>query len=295
MERKFVIKAEDGHAGKEIKNILQNYLHCSASIIAKLKEGDFILLNGQHATVRQRLMPGDELTVIIPDKGNENVVPNPEIPVRVIYEDEDVLAVNKPACVATHPSCGHFCDTLANGVVSYMKSEDFTFRAVNRLDRQTGGVVLIAKNMLAAHILGEQLRMGEIKKVYYAVCEHAPSPRCGEIVAPIAREDKSIITRTVSEKGKYAKTIYDTEKEFGDMALVRAEPVTGRTHQIRVHLAHIGCPIFGDDMYGSKYAGERVRLHCKSLTFRLPVTGERITAECELPEDFISVIRRFRG
>lgn len=286
MERRFTIKIGEEYAKKDIKCILKNHLRCSEGIIKRLKKGDFILLNSKKAGVREKLCSGDELSIIIPEEKNESILPNPEIPVNVLYEDEDILAVNKPACVATHPSMGHYCDTLANGVVSYIGNENFIFRAVNRLDRQTSGVVLIAKNVWSAYILGEQLKNGKIKKAYYALCEKIPNKSMGEIAAPIAREQESIIKRCVSEKGKYAKTLYKVCDIKNGMALVFAEPITGRTHQIRVHLAHIGCPIFGDDMYGSVHEGERVRLHCEAVTFYHPVSGEKTHISCPIPTDF---------
>ncbi len=286
MERRFVFRIDEDYDGKDIKALLCNHLRCSSNIISRLKKGEYIKLNGEHATVRKQLSAGDELVIIIPEEKNENILPNPDIGVSVLYEDEDILVVNKQACIATHPSVKHYDDTLANGVANYVKDKNFTFRAVNRLDRQTSGIVIIAKNMLSAHLLGEQIKTGKIKKVYYAVCEGIPRVKKGRISAPIARESESIIKRCVSEKGKESTTLYETIKEHNGMALVKAEPVTGRTHQIRVHLSHIGCPIYGDDMYGSVHAGERVRLHCKDIFFTHPITGADMHVECDFPEDF---------
>ena len=285
MERKFIFNIKEENAGKEIKTILEKELECSANIISKLKTGEYILLNGKRVTVREKLSKGDMLEIILPEEQSDNIISNPEINIDILYEDEDILVVNKQAGIPTHPSINHYSDTLANGIMNYFKGE-FTFRAVNRLDRETSGIVLIAKNILSAHLLSKQVMNREIEKIYYAVTENIPSEKEGVIEAPIKRECESIIKRCVAEDGKKAKTIYKVITENGNLALVMAEPVTGRTHQLRVHFSYIGCPLYGDRMYGSRRDGERVRLHCKKLVFAHPVTKERMEIESDLPEDF---------
>lgn len=285
MERKFTFNINDEYNNKEIKWILKNVLHCSLNIITKLKKGDFVILNGKRATVREKTFSGDLLEIILPSENSENILPNADINFKVLYEDEDILAVDKPSGIPTHPSINHYTDTLANGVMNYF-GNNFTFRAVNRLDRETGGVVLIAKNILSAHILSEQLKNREIKKVYYAITEEVPEKESGTISAPIAREQESIIKRCVRQDGRYAETNYKVLKKNKEYALVMAEPVTGRTHQIRVHLSYIGCPLFGDRLYGSSKVNERVRLHCKKLIFRHPISDETVMVESDIPPDF---------
>lgn len=284
--REFDFDIDESMTGREIYTVLSRELHCSANIISKMKQGDYIMVNGARQTVRYRLKQGEKLKIIIPTMGRGNVEPNSSITFDVLYEDEDILAVDKPANTPTHPSIHHFCDTLANGVVAYLNDDDFTFRAVNRLDRETSGVVLIAKNMLAAHILSETVKNREIQKEYAAICVGTPSKAVGEITAPIARERESIITRCVRADGSFAKTEYRTVKSNGELTLLEVKPLTGRTHQIRVHFAYIGCPLYGDGLYGEKIEGERTRLHCSKMSFCHPISGKVITVESPLPQDF---------
>lgn len=282
--REFVFKIQQD--GIEILNLLTHELHCSANIISKMKQGEYILVNGKRENVRCRLKSGDELKVIIPSAGAGQIEQNPEIKFGILYEDEDILIAEKPADLPTHPSMHHFTDTLANGVVAYLNDSSFTFRAVNRLDRETSGVVLIAKNMLSAHLLSLAVKERRIKKIYRAITCGVPKECSGVIKAPIAREIESIITRCVREDGQYAETHYKLLKEKSRLALLEVEPITGRTHQIRVHFAHIGCPLLGDGLYGERIEGERTRLHCYKMEFIHPITGEFISAVSDLPKDF---------
>lgn len=285
MERKFSFEITKDFDSKEIKTLLEMELRCSSNIISKLKKGDYVLLNGKRATVRQKLTSGDVLEIILPSEKSDNIVPNGDIKFGILFEDEDILVVDKPAGVPTHPSINHYSDTLANGIMHYMGG-NFTFRAVNRLDRETSGVVLVAKNILSAHLLSEQVKEREIVKRYFAITENIPKEDSGVIDAPIARECESIIKRCVRLDGKESRTNYRVLKKNKDFALVTAEPVTGRTHQIRVHFSFVGCPLYGDVMYGSKVKGERVRLHCGELTFKHPITLKPMTVKAKPPEDF---------
>lgn len=285
LNRKFVFNIDEKLQNREVKYILENELRCSANIISKLKQGEYILLNNKHVTVRQKVRTGDKLEIVLPNERSDNIVKNSDIKFQILFEDDDILVVDKPANIPTHPSLNHYSDTLANGVINYYDGH-FTFRAVNRLDRETSGVVLIAKNILSAHLLSDQVKKRKITKIYYAITENIPENETGEINAPIARERESIIKRCVREDGKEAKTIFKIIEKNDKNALVKAEPVTGRTHQIRVHFSHIGCPLFGDKMYGSKVENERVRLHCKKIIFNHPITDEVLCIECDLPDDF---------
>lgn len=285
MERKFIFNISKKDENKEIKTILEKELKCSANIISKLKKGNCILLNSKKATVRQKLSCGDVLEIIIPKEKSDNIISNKDISIDVIYEDEDILAINKQPGIPTHPSLNHYSDTLANGIMHYYCG-DFKFRAINRLDREISGIVLIAKNILCAHLLSEQVKNRKIKKVYYAILEQIPFCDEGIIDAPIARERESIIKRCVRNDGKEAKTFYKILKKREKYAIAEAEPITGRTHQIRVHFSYIGCPLYGDEMYGSSIKNERVRLHCKKLVFCHPITNKIMELECSLPKDF---------
>lgn len=273
--------------GRKIEYILSGDLALSGNIIKKLKMSGGILLNGENTHTDRRLQEGDRLELVFPDEANDNILPC-AMELDIIYEDEDILAVNKPAAMETHPSKGNNTATLANGVVNYF-GDRFSFHVITRLDKDTSGVVLIAKNAVAAHTLSKAMQQHQIQKKYVAVvCGTAEKPK-GVINAPIKRGEG--IRRIVAPDGKAAVTEYCFEKTIDGLSLVSLCPLTGRTHQIRVHLAHIGTPIYGDWLYGNGIDGERVRLHCKSVTFAHPSTGKKMTLEAPLPGDIASLVK----
>lgn len=260
--------------GAQVKTLLQQY-GISTGTVRKLKQTNGILLNGNPVTVRHTVVAGQRLELLLPETPSQFVTPVPmEIP--IVYEDEDILVVNKKAGVPIHPSAGHHEDSLACGVAYYMKGEKFTFRPITRLDRYTSGLVLIAKNSVAAAKLCKQMEQGEIQKVYYAVTQGIPQPLHGEVCVPISREENSVLKRKANPCGKVAKTLYQVEKTKGELALVRVMPVTGRTHQIRVHMAYIGCPLLYDFLYGEEKEKEIFLLQCTGLQFKHPRTEEMV-------------------
>ena len=284
------LTVDNEYNNKPIKNLLRHKLSISAAIITDLKKHpNGILLNGNPAKATAVMYTGDVLTINIYDIPSPNVVPV-EMELDVLYENEDVLVVNKPRNMPTHPSQNHHYDTLANGVMHYYRNSDYTFRVITRLDKDTSGTVLIAKNRLAAVILSEQMRSQAIHKEYVALCHGIPAEHQGIINAPIARVKGSTILRNVSPEGKTAVTHYRVVSTHGELSLIKMNPQTGRTHQLRVHLAHIGHPIYGDDMYGSPICGSTY-LHCRSLTFTDPAGGKLITVEAPLPLDMAKLIK----
>ena len=279
----YTVMPEDNCA--RIKSILRQKLGISAAVLTKLKKSDDgILLNGEAVYATKEVKEGDIIEINLADENSPNIVPT-EMKLDILYEDEDILAVNKPRNMPTHPSQNHHDDTLANGVMHYFKNSGFTFRVITRLDKDTSGVVLMAKNKLSASGLSESMQNGEIQKEYLALCHGVPEAEKGEINAPIDRKEGSTIERTVSETGKEAITKYETIEAKNGMSLVRVKPITGRTHQIRVHLSYIGCPIYGDDMYGSSVKNEKCRLHCRQITLKHPLTHEEMTIEAPIPDD----------
>ncbi len=275
----------DEWSGKQIKSIMKNKLGFSSALITRQKRyDDGIVLNGAKVNVTERVKERDTLILNLRDETSKNIVPT-DMPLDIIYEDEDIIALNKPRNMPTHPSIRHFDDTLANGLMYYFRDTDFTFRVVTRLDRDTSGIVLVAKNPLSAHLLCEKMREGKIAKEYYAICHGAPKEPTGRIEAPIKRCNDSIITRCVSPDGKEAMTDYVVEKEKDSLSLIRLKPITGRTHQIRVHLSHIGHPIYGDDMYDSPVKDGRTLLHCGMVTFPHPSKNELMSITAPLPKD----------
>ena len=282
--REFILTVGDDFNGRDIKFILTNYWNFSGNLITLLKKDDGILLNGKKEFVNKIVSKGDVLKINLPQETSENIVPN-DIPIDILFEDEDILVINKPHNMPTHPSIGHFEGTLANAVMYYFRDIPFTFRAITRLDRDTSGVVLLAKNIVSADRLSKSLIKNEIEKEYTALCVGVPSLKSGIIDAPIMREKEGIIKRCISPFGKPAVTHYQVISEKDGLSLIRLFPKTGRTHQLRLHLSHIGTPIYSDFLYGEEISGERTRLHCRKLTFPHPFSGEMLEIEAPIPDD----------
>ena len=286
--KQITVKIDEKLNNKTVKSILKDKFAFSTALITVLKKySNGILLNGERVKTNHTVKQGDILTLNIHAQKNSTIEPVP-LKIDVLYEDEDIIIVNKPPFMPTHPSPSHYTDTLANALVYYFRDTDFTFSAITRLDSETSGVVLVAKNKLASSLLSKQMENHTISKKYCAVCHNTPPKKCGEINAPISRSNTSIIKREVNPNGKASITQYKVKKynKNANISLVNLYPKTGRTHQIRVHLSYIGCPIYGDDMYGSPVKGERVRLHCAQISFVHPTAQNTITVKAPLPQDF---------
>ena len=284
--REFTLIIPENMANREIKYILKNHFGFSSRLITALKEGDGITLCGKKEFVNKSVAPGDILKITLADKASENIVPQ-SIPLDILYEDEDLLIINKPPKMPTHPSVYHNENTVANAVMYYFRDIPFTFRAPSRLDRDTSGVLTIAKNAFSADIISKQIKNGGFQKEYAAICVGVPSPKSGTISAPIKREKEGIIKRVIAPDGKPAVTDYTVVSEHNGLCLVALFPKTGRTHQIRLHLSHIGTPIYGDFLYGKEVLGERLRLHCRSVSFVHPITKEAVKFSAPLPPDMV--------
>ena len=283
--KEIILKISEENDGLQIKQVLKKELQLSNKIMTKLKTfPDGIVLNGKKAYVTAKVSYKDELILHLYDNKSETIVPS-DISIDIIYEDEDILALNKPRNMPTHPSRNHYTDTLANGVMNYYKDSNFTFRVITRLDRDTSGIVIIAKNKYSAQMLSSQMIDNSFKKEYYAICHNSLDEKKGNIDAPISRVADSGILREVNPDGKKALTLYEVSEEKKDLFLVKLIPVTGRTHQLRVHLSYMGCPIVGDNLYGSSEENEKTLLHCKKVTFIHPVSKKEITLTTELPDD----------
>lgn len=285
------IRIDQRRNGKSVLDILRGELALSSSVITFLKNRESgILVNGQHATVRKILTIGDILSINYDDtKENENptIVPV-DLPIEIIYSDRDILIVNKPPYMPTHPSHDHQQDTLANAVAYYYRESKrpFVFRAINRLDNQTSGLVLLARNKIAAQFLSEDMVKGRIKKSYFAVVHGQPNPRDGRIYAPIRRREDSKIKREVHPDGARSLTYYHTIASNDMYSAVFTSPISGRTHQLRVHFSHMGNSICGDTLYDypCEYI-ERQALHATQLIFPHPSSGEKMCISAPLPKD----------
>ncbi len=260
-----------------IRDYMKRRLGFSTSLIAKVKY-DNVILNGAPVHMRAAVKNGDVIDVYFPSEESENVEPI-DIPIDVLYEDEYILLVNKPVNMPIHPSKGNHLPTLANAVRAYLGAP-FVYRSITRLDRDTAGIVLIAKDQLSAARLSEEMKAGGIKKRYVATVTGVPKPGRGVIDAPIERECEGGIKRVVREGGKRSVTEYEVLSENEDgTSEVSLVPVTGRTHQLRVHLAYIGHPLVGDFLYGERIDGATYRLECCELSFHHPITGDPMTVK----------------
>lgn len=259
--------------GKRVGYIISDFLKLSGKIKARLKNSETgILLDGERVKADKVVKCGERLLLTIPDEESENIEPE-EMELDILFEDEDILAVNKPDNMPSHPSKGHYTKTLANGIMHYFKGKNSAVRIITRLDKDTTGIVLVAKNPLAAQRLNDDIANGRIYKEYVAIVNGVPTPEKGEIRAKIGRDCG--IKRKVSEDGKEAVTQYETVEKCGEFSRVKLVPVTGRTHQLRVHMSYINCPIYGDKMYGAVQGGG-FRLHCRRICFCHPVNGEMV-------------------
>lgn len=292
MKREIIYQITELHNDKTILQFLKDkgYSHSVLVQLKKTEEG--IKRNGIWAYVSEKLSTGDTLHVHWEEESlSENIVPV-NLPFPVIYEDEDILIVNKPADMPIHPSMNNYNNTLANAAMYYFnqKGQAFTYRCINRLDRDTSGLTILAKNMLSGGILARHSGLREIKREYVAIVSGNVKDQ-DTIIAPIARLDGSTIERCVDfEQGEHAvthywKLAYDKEK---DVSLIRLKLETGRTHQIRVHMKYAGFPLIGDFLYNPNYRYiKRQALHSVALTFTHPITEEEMHFESPLPEDMM--------
>ena len=266
----------------KIRDYLKKRLGLSTALIAQVKF-DNVTLNGEIVYMRAMVKNGDVIEITLPDEDSENIEPM-SIPIEIVYEDEYVIAVNKPKNMPVHPSRGNSLPTVANAIRAYM-GRPFVFRAVNRLDRDTSGIVLIAKDRLSGAKLYQAMKDRKFEKTYLAVVEGSPSPKRGMIDAPIARELEGGMRRVVRDDGKECLTEYEVLEEYKNgTSLVKVTPHTGRTHQIRVHMAYIGHPLVDDFLYGTRGA-DTYSLHCASLAFPHPFTNETITVRADIIPD----------
>lgn len=267
--------------GAQSQDLLKN-MGFSRRALIKLKQTGGLTRGGEVLRTVDVIHAGEVLRVMLSEESGA-VPPNPELCAPAAYEDEDVVVFNKPPYMPVHPSIRHHGDTLANLFAAQYPG--IAFRPINRLDRNTSGLCVCAKNRFAASSLADSLG-----KVYFAVTDGAPP---GNVIsAPIGREGDSIIRRCVTPEGKPAVTHFEPAGGNSRRTLLRVTLETGRTHQIRVHMAYLGFPLCGDEMYGGDMSAiERQALHCGEVSFVQPVTHEIIHVSAPLPEDMAELIK----
>lgn len=294
MERILTYHITEQDASQTIEQFLKNKGYSSQCIKELKKMPESILIAGRWEYMRYLLKSGDTLTVHVQETEVSEKIPAVEMPLDIVYEDEDIMVINKPADMPIHPSLNNYYNSLANGLAWYFERQEkpFIFRCVNRLDRDTSGLTIIAKHMLSGGILSSMVAKRDIHREYRAIVRGKLTPDAGTINAPIARVGESIIERAVDyEKGDRAVTHYQTVAYKNGHSLLSIHLETGRTHQIRVHMKHIGFPLIGDYLYNPdmEYM-TRQALHSYRLQFKHPITGEAMDFVAPLPEDMKKVL-----
>lgn len=281
-----------------ISKFLKEEANLSSRFIKKAKIEGRIKVNSNIVKMNYILKLGDIVTVNLARKESQNIEPE-DIPIDVVYEDEDILVVNKAPYMVVHPTKSHQCGTLANGLINYFNNtnQDCIVRLVSRLDMDTSGLIIIAKNQFSHAILAEQMCNKELfKKGYMAIVHHNLKNKIGTIDEAIYRPAKDSIKRVVdNNNGQRSITHYEVVQTFKDADLVKLLLETGRTHQIRVHMSFLGNPIFGDSLYcdiNDRDLIKRQALHAYRLEFYHPKTNEKIVLEASLPDDMKQLIKR---
>lgn len=280
--------------GVKLINFLKHDLKMSTRLTRKLIRGGYISINGNCGKNNSILKSGDKLVITLETTETQDIEPQ-DIPLEICYEDDDLLIVNKPPFMVVHPTKGHPEGTLANAVVNYFRktNQNSIVRLVNRLDRDTSGLVIIAKSQFAHQAMAKKLEKNEIKKYYIAVVEGKIEGK-GTINLPIDREFPDSVKRAVVEKGQRAITHYEVLSSNDDMSSVLIELETGKTHQIRVHFSHIGHPLIGDTLYGNESKLiNRQALHAYILKFNTIRENRPIEIKAEIPSDIGILLSMF--
>lgn len=277
-------------AGTEVNTLLRRVLGLSGTVLRRVKWlEDGITVDGVRVNVRYRVTEGEILSVRLTDPDTAAQPVPRKGPLDMVYEDADLVVLNKAPGVLVHPSHGHFDDTIGNFLMEHYREagEESGFHPVHRLDKGTSGLLVVAKHPHGQERLKAQLHTGAFRRVYLAVCDGAPQPPEGVIDAPIGPVEGSLMAREIRPDGQSARTRYRVLQTSGIRSLVELELDTGRTHQIRVHMAHMGCPLTGDFLYGTENRAliDRPALHSARLELTHPITGERLAFDCPLPED----------
>lgn len=295
MNRNIDYIIDEDSAGLRVEQFLRRK-HYSGQNLSEIKRmPKSILVNGVHYYMRQELSTGDHLQVRICETQNSEKIPPTKLPLDIVYEDEDLLVLNKPAGMPIHPSLNNYTNSIANALAYYFQSQGkpFIFRCCNRLDRDTSGLTIVSKHLVSGSILSDMTKYREVHREYLAIARGSVTPSEGTIQAPLGRKEGSIIERTVDwEYGEDAVTHYKVVKEANGHSLVSLRLETGRTHQIRIHMKYLGYPLIGDYLYNPdmEYM-TRQALHSHHMEFTHPITGEHMSFTAPLPEDMVRVMQ----
>lgn len=298
MVNKLVYSISEQHADKKIRGYLKDNKDLSSRLVRNAAREERIRVNGSVVRMNYILKLGDIVEIQLDRDESQDIEPQP-MEIDIVYEDSDILVVNKPPFMVVHPTKSYPNNTLANGILHYFKSsgQNCIVRLVSRLDMNTSGLIIIAKNQFSHMALAREMLQEDFEKSYLAVVHGNLSERQGTIDKPIFRPTEDSIKRTVDERGQRSVTHFQVMQSFNDADLVKLTLETGRTHQIRVHLSNLGHPIYGDNLYcefnDEEYIN-RQALHAYKLSFPNPRTGKRIELEAEIPEDMNNLLKKLK-
>ena len=295
MNRNIDYIIDEDSAGLRVEQFLRRKRYSGQNLSEIKRMPKSILVNGVHYYMRQELSKGDHLQVRICETQNSEKIPPTNLPLNIIYEDEDLLVLNKPAGMPIHPSLNNYTNSMANALAYYFQSQGkpFIFRCCNRLDRDTSGLTIVSKHLVSGSILSDMTKYREVHREYLAIARGSVTPSEGTIQAPLGRKEGTIIERTVDwEHGEDAVTHYKVVKEANGHSLVSLRLETGRTHQIRIHMKYLGYPLIGDYLYNPdmEYM-TRQALHSHHMEFTHPITGAHMSFTAPLPEDMARVMQ----
>lgn len=293
----FIYKIPESEVGMSYKEIIRKNFTFSSRLMTKLKQQNLISVNGDLVRPYMIARTGDILKIDLPAERSD-FIPE-DIPISVVYEDDNILIIDKQPGFVVHPTKGHPVHTMANGIMKHMidTEQSFKIRFINRLDMDTSGLLAVAKNSHSQDHITKQMQKGQVKKIYTAIVSGHIIENKGVIQLPIGRPDPEAVMRCVMEDGYPSITHYKVIDRFTKpFSLVELVLETGRTHQIRVHMSHIGYPLLGDSLYGREnpFIIERQALHAGYLSFIHPITGELMVFQADLPSDMKKAVEKLK-
>ena len=293
MNRNIDYIIDEDSAGLRVEQFLRRKRYSGQNLSEIKRMPKSILVNGVHYYMRQELSTGDHLQVRICETQNSEKIPPTKLPLDIVYEDEDLLVLNKPAGMPIHPSLNNYTNSIANALAYYFQSQGkpFIFRCCNRLDRDTSGLTIVSKHLVSGSILSDMTKYREVHREYLAIVRGSVTPSEGTIQAPLGRKEGTIIERTVDfDHGEEAITHYKLVKKENGHSLVSLQLETGRTHQIRIHMKYLGYPLIGDYLYNPDMEHiTRQALHSYHMEFPHPITGQKMTFTAPLPSDMSAI------
>ena len=299
MESKLIIDVSDEETGERIDSFLSGKTEFTRTRIQQLIKDKNITVNGKATKSSYKIEENDEIVIEVPEAETTEIKPE-NIKIDIVYEDSDIAVINKQAGLVVHPAHGHYSGTLVNAILYHIKdlsgiNGEIRPGIVHRLDKDTSGLIVIAKNDKVHTTLTEMFQEKKIRKTYLAILKGKLNKSEGKIVTQIGRDKNDRKKMTVIDditKGKNAITNYKVVSQNNLFTLVKVNIETGRTHQIRVHMRHLGYPILGDSVYGRKDNEKRQMLHAYKLEFLHPVTGHQMEFTGEIPEDFQKALKK---